>query len=135
MNQITLTGRPTEEPKITYSTGTEPVAHAVFNFAVPDMSMKRDEQGNYPTDFFRCTCWNKLAEVVEKHCHKGTKLLIVGRLKNNNYEKDGQKVYSNEIIVDSLEFLEVKKPKMQDSQEQEKIAADTEPAPKKESEN
>lgn len=135
MNQITLTGRPTEDPKVTYSTGTEPVAHAVFNFAVPDMSMKRDDQGSYPTDFFRCTYWNRLAEVVEKHCHKGTKLLIVGRPKNNNYEKDGQKVYSNEIIIDSLEFLEVKKPKMQDSHEQEKTAADTEPAPGQEAGN
>lgn len=139
MNQITLTGRLTEEPKITYSTGAEPVAHAVFNFAVPDMSMRRDEQGNYPTDFFRCTCWNKLAEIVEKHCNKGTKLLIVGRLKNNNYEKDGQKVYSNEILIDSLEFLEVKKPKMQDSQAQEttatESAADTEPAPETKSES
>ena len=135
MNQITLTGRPTEDPKVTYTAGTEPVAHAVFNFAVPDMSMKRDEQGGYPTDFFRCTCWNKLAEVVEKHCHKGMKLLIVGRLKNNNYEKDGQKVYSNEIIIDSLEFLEVKKSKMQDSQEKEKTAADTEPAPEQKAGN
>lgn len=109
MNQIILTGRLTEEPTITYSTGSEPVAHAVFNFAVPDMSMKRDEEGNYPTDFFRCTCWNRLAEVVEKHCKKGIKLLIVGRLKNNNYEKDGQKIYSNEILIESLEFLEAKK--------------------------
>lgn len=109
MNQIIFTGRPTEDPKVTYSAGSEPAAHAVFNFAVPDMSMRKDDQGNYPTDFFRCTCWNKLAEVVEKHCRKGTKLLIVGRLKNNNYEKDGQKVYSNEIVIDSLEFLEAKK--------------------------
>ncbi len=112
MNQIVLTGRLTEQPKVTYSAGAEPVAHAVFNFAAPDMSMKKDFQGNYPTDFFRCTCWNKLAEVVEKHCGKGTKMLLVGRLKNNNYEKDGQKIYSNEILVDSLEFLE---PKKQDS--------------------
>lgn len=109
MNQITITGRLTEEPKVTYSAGKEPIAHAAFNFAVPDMSMKRDEQGNYPTDFFRCSCWNKLAEIVEKHCVKGTKLLIVGRLKNNNYEKDGQKIYSNEILIDTLEFLECKK--------------------------
>ena len=97
------------------------------------MSMKRDEEGNYPTDFFRCTCWNKLAEIVEKHCNKGTKLLISGRLKNNNYEKDGQKVYSNEIVIDSLEFLEVRTVKTQDSQPQEspsvEPAADTEPAP------
>lgn len=109
MNQIILTGRPTEDPRVTYTTGSEPVAHAVFNFAVPDMSMRKDEQGNYPTDFFRCTCWGRLADVIEKHCKKGTKLLIVGRLKNNNYEKDGQKVYSNETVIDSLEFLEVKK--------------------------
>lgn len=109
MNQIILTGRLTEEPKITYGTGSEPVAHAVFNFAVPDMSMKRDTQGNYPSDFFRCSCWGKLAEIAAKHCSKGTKLLMVGKLKNNNYEKNGQKVYSNEIVIDSLEFLEAKK--------------------------
>lgn len=109
MNQIIITGRLTDEPKVTYSAGKEPVAHAIFNFAVPDMTMKRDEQGNYPTDFFRCSCWNKLAEIVEKHCSKGTKLLIVGKLKNNNYEKAGQKIYSNEILIDTLEFLETKK--------------------------
>ena len=109
MNRITLTGRLTEDPTVKYHMGTEPVAHAVFNFAVPDMSMKRDGQGNYPTDFFRCTCWNILAEIVEMHCSKGTKLLISGKLKNNNYEKNGQKIYSNEIVIDSLEFLETKK--------------------------
>lgn len=109
MNQITITGRLTEDPKVTYTSGKEPTAHSIFNFAVPDMSMRKDEQGNYPTDFFRCSCWGKLAEIVEKHCSKGTKLLIVGRLKNNNYEKNGQKIYSNEILIDSLEFLETKK--------------------------
>ena len=106
MNKIILTGRLTEDPTVKYRMGTEP---AIFNFAVPDMSMKRDEQGNYPTDFFRCTCWNILAEIVEMHCSKGTKLLISGKLKNNNYEKNGKKVYSNEIVIDSLEFLETKK--------------------------
>ena len=89
---------------------------------------------NYPTDFFRCTCWGKLAEIVEKHCSKGTKLLISGRLKNNNYEKDGQKVYSYEIVIDSLEFLESRTAKAQDSQPQETTAeestAETEPAQK-----
>ena len=107
MNHITVTGRLTEEPTVSYGTGNAPVAHAIFNFAVPDMSMRRDGQGNYPTDFFRC--WGKLAEVAEKHCGKGTKLLVTGKLKNNNYEKNGQKVYSNEIVIDSLEFLETKK--------------------------
>ena len=109
MNQINLVGSLTEEPRLAYRAGSEPVTHATFNFAVPDTSMKRDEQGNYPTDFFRCSCWNKLAEIVEKLCKKGTKLLITGRCKNNNYEKDGQKIYGTEIVIDSLEFLESKK--------------------------
>lgn len=109
MNQINFVGRLTDDPKVTYHTGNEPMAHATFNFAVPDTNMKRDEQGNYPTDFFRCSCWNKLAEIVEQNCSKGTKLLISGRCKNNNYEKDGRKIYSIEILVDSLEFLETKK--------------------------
>lgn len=108
MNQIIMTGRLTKDPNVTYSASADPVAHAIFNFAVPDMSMTRDKEGNYPTDFFRCTCWGRLAEVVEVHCVKGTKLLIVGKLKNNNYEKDGRMVYSNEILIESLEFLETK---------------------------
>ena len=94
--------------------------------------MKKDGEGNYPTDFLRCTCWGKLAEIVEKHCSKGTKLLLSGRLKNNNYEKDGQKVYSNEIVIDSLEFLEARASKTQDAQPQETTTteptAETEPA-------
>lgn len=109
MNQIIISGRLTSEPKVTYKTGKEPVALANFNFAVPDMTMKRDDQGNYPSDFFRCCCFGKLAEIVESYCFSGSKLLVIGKLKNNNYEKDGQKVYGNEIIIDSIEFLETKK--------------------------
>ena len=108
MNKIMLSGRLTEDPRITYSSGSAPSAHTVFNFAVPDMSGKRDAQGNYPTDFFRCTAWGNTASAVERHCCKGTKLLITGKLKNNNYEKNGQKIYSNEIVIESLEFLEPK---------------------------
>lgn len=91
MNKITLTGRLTEEPKVTYSAGAEPVARALFNFAVPDMSMKKDGEGNYPTDFFRCTCWGKLAEIVEKHCSKGTKLLLCGRLKTTTTRRTARR--------------------------------------------
>lgn len=110
MNKIIIVGRLTADPAVSYSSGREPVAHAVFNFAVPDITMRKNGSGNYPTDFFRCTAWDKLAEVIAKHCTRGTKLMAIGRLKNNNYEKDGQKVYSNEILIESLEFLETKKP-------------------------
>lgn len=108
MNKIMITGRLTEDPKVTYSDGSEPLAHAIFNFAVPDMTMKREGQGNYPTDFFRCVAFGKKAEIIEEHCKVGTKLLIVGKLKNNNYEKNKQKVYGNEIAIETIEFLETK---------------------------
>ena len=72
----------------------------------PDFLKQRDNPSAYaPMQI----CWNILAEIVEIHCSKGTKLLISGKLKNNNYEKNGKKVYSNEIVIDSLEFLETKK--------------------------
>lgn len=108
MNKIILSGRLTEDPKIMYGSGSPPLAHAVFNFAVPDMTGKKDQQGNYPSDFFRCTAWGNTASTVERHCCKGIRLLIAGKLKNNNYEKNGRKIYSNEIVIESLEFLEPK---------------------------
>lgn len=129
MNQINFVGRLTEDPQIAYRAGSEPVCHAVFNFAVPDTSMKRDEQGNYPADFFRCSCWNRLAETVEKHCRKGTKLLITGRCKNNNYEKNGQKIYGTEIVIDSLEFLESKKSKSEDGTDKYPCTGNTSDTP------
>lgn len=108
MNHIVLTGRVADEPRISYSADYDPVAHAAFSVAVPDRTRRKDESGNYPTDFFRCCCWGKIAEAIEMYCSKGTKLLIVGKLKNNNYEKNGQRFYSNEIVIESFEFMEAK---------------------------
>jgi single-strand DNA-binding protein len=50
-----------------------------------------------------------LSELINNYMGKGSKLLIKGKLKNNNYEKDGQKVYSNEIVVSEVEFIDLKK--------------------------
>lgn len=109
MNKVIFVGRICSDITTSYSSGKEPVARSLFGLAIPDMSMSRDKEGNYPTDFFQCVCFGKISENVEKYCEKGNKLLIEGRVKNNNYQKDGTTIYSTEIIVDSLEFLETKK--------------------------
>lgn len=109
MNQINLIGRISTDPITKYTVEKEPIAHSIFNFAVPDMSMKKDASGNYQTDYFSCSSWGKVAELIEQYCVKGMKFLITGRLKNNNYEKDGKKVYSNEVAIDTVEFLEPKR--------------------------
>lgn len=106
MNKVILMGRLTRDPEVRYSQGTSATAVARFSIAV-DRRFKRD--GEPDADFFNCTAFGKQAEFVEKYLHKGTKMVVVGRLQNDNYtNKDGQQVYSVRIMVDEMEFAESK---------------------------
>lgn len=102
MNRVILIGRLTKDPEIRTS-GNYTIAS--FGIAV-DRKFKRD--GEPEADFFNCTAFNKTAEFVEKYCKKGTKMVVEGRVQNDNYEKDGVKHYGVKIMVDSLEFAESK---------------------------
>ena len=66
------------------------------------------QEGQPDADFFDFVAFGKTAETIIKHTTKGTKLLIFGEVRNNNYEKDGVKHYSTQIVVDSFEFCENK---------------------------
>jgi len=107
MNKTIMMGRLTRDPEVRYTnTSNGSTAIASFSLAV-DRRFKRD--GEPDADFFNCTAFGKIAEVIEKHVVKGTKLLITGRIQNNNYtNKDGQKVYGVQILVDEMEFAESK---------------------------
>jgi single-strand DNA-binding protein len=102
MNRVILIGRLTKNPEIRTS-GNYTIAS--FSLAV-DRKFKRD--GEPEADFFNCTAFNKTAEFVEKYCKKGTKMVVEGRIQNDNYEKDGVRHYGVKIMVDSLEFAESK---------------------------
>ena len=102
MNRVILIGRLTKDPEIRTS-GNYTIAS--FSLAV-DRKFKRE--GEAEADFFNCTAFNKTAEFVEKYCKKGMKMVIEGRIQNDNYEKDGVKHYGVKIMVDSLEFAESK---------------------------
>ena len=103
MNCITLMGRLTRDPEI--RTGNNSTV-ARYTLAV-DRRFKRD--GDPDADFFNCTVFGKSAEFAEKYFKKGTKLLIRGRIQSDNYtNKDGDKVYSWQVIVDEQEFAESK---------------------------
>lgn len=106
MNKVILIGRLTRDPEIRYSQNDSSTAIATFSAAV-DRRFKRD--GEPDADFFDCTAFGKQAEFVERYLKKGTKMVIVGRLQNDNYtNKEGQKVYRTRIMVDELEFAESK---------------------------
>lgn len=106
MNKVILIGRLTRDPEIRYTQGENSMAVARFTLAV-DRRFKRDNQ---PTaDFISCICFRKTAEFVEKYCKKGTKLAVDGSWQTGSYtNKDGDKVYTNDCLVDNCEFAESK---------------------------
>lgn len=106
MNKVILMGRLTRDPEVRYSQGATQTAVARFSVAV-DRRFKRE--GEPDADFFNCTCFGRQAEFVERYLHKGTKVVLSGRVQNDNYtNKEGQMVYSVRIIVDEIEFAESK---------------------------
>lgn len=107
MNQIILMGRLTRDPEIRYSQGASPTAIASFGLAV-DRRYKRE--GGPTADFFNCAAFGKQAEFAERYLRKGVKILLTGRMENNDYtNRDGVKVHSYQVAVESMEFAESKK--------------------------
>lgn len=99
MNKVTLIGRLTKEPILRYTQGEETKAMVSFNIAVPKR-FKSDE-----ADFFNCVSFGKTAETIAKHFHKGKQIAIVGRLQTGSYEKNGQKHYTTDILVEEFYFI------------------------------
>ncbi|MFR3656773.1 MAG: single-stranded DNA-binding protein [Eisenbergiella sp.] len=103
MNKVILMGRLTRDPEVRNS-GDAAVAR--FSLAV-DRRFKKD--GEVTADFPNCVAFGKTAEFVEKYAHKGTKFVVEGRLQTGSYtNKDGQKVFTTDVIVDQIEFAESK---------------------------
>ncbi len=107
MNKVIMMGRLTRDPEVRYTQNANgQMAIARYSIAV-DRDRKRE--GEPDADFFNCTSFGKQAEFVEKYLKKGTKVVVVGRIQNNNYtNKDGQQVYSVQILVEEIEFAESK---------------------------
>lgn len=94
MNTVNLIGRLTKDIEVKYTGSQKAVAK--FTLAV---------NGINETDFIRCEAWEKNAENLGKYCHKGSQIGIVGRLKSGEYEKDGVKVYTQDVIVQRVFFI------------------------------
>ena len=106
MNHVVLIGRLVRDPEIRYSQGEKPMAVAKYTLAV-DRRYKRE---NEPTaDFIRCISFGKNAEFAEKYMSQGRKFAVEGSIQTGNYQnKDGQTVYTTDIIVNSQDFCDSK---------------------------
>ena len=105
MNRVILCGRLTKEPEVRYSqTASGSMAVARYTLAI-NRAFKKD--GEQAADFINCIAFGKNGEFAEKYLHKGTKIIVEGRWQTGNYtNKDGQKVYTNDCVVERHEFCE-----------------------------
>ena len=106
MNKVILMGRLVADPDVRYSQGENATAIARYRIAV-DRKYKRD--GEQTADFIGCVAFGKSGEFAEKYFRKGTKVLITGRIQTGSYtNRDGQKVYTTDVVVAEQEFAESK---------------------------
>ena len=106
MNKVILMGRLTRDPEIRYSQGERSTAVARYSLAV-NRTFKRD--GEPDADFINCVAFGRQAEFAEKYFHKGIRIVITGRIQTGSYtNKEGQRVYTTDIIADDQEFADSK---------------------------
>lgn len=106
MNKVIFMGRFTRDPEVGYSQGANPTAIARFSLAV-NRRFKRD--GEPEADFFNCTAFGKQAEFIERYLRKGVKVVVSGRIENDNYtNKEGQMVYAVKVVIEEIEPAESK---------------------------
>ena len=116
MNRVILLGRLTRDPDVRYSgNGTEGgMQIARFTLAVDRRRTGAD--GQREADFIGCVAFGRQAEFAEKYLHQGSKIAITGRIQTGSYSnKDGQKIYTTDVVVEDVEFAESKSASGQNS--------------------
>ena len=122
MNKAIIMGRLVREPDIRYSQNDNSTAVAKYTLAV-DRRIKN--AGEQTADFISVVAFGKAAEFADKYLRKGTKVLVTGRIQTGSYiNKDGQKIYTTDVIAEEQEFAESKNAAQQNSD-----MPQTQPAP------
>lgn len=107
MNKVIIMGRLARDPEVHYTQGENPTAIARYTLAVDRRVKKEGEQS---ADFIGVVAFGRAAEFIEKYCHRGVKLLVTGRIQTGSYtNRDGNKVYTTDVIAEDQEFCESKK--------------------------
>lgn len=108
MNRVVIVGRLTRDPDVRYTQGDNSMVIARYTLAVDRHRTKN--QNEQQADFISCVAFGKGGEFAEKYLRKGTKLVVSGRIQTGSYtNKDGQKVYTTDVVVEEQEFAESKK--------------------------
>lgn len=124
MNKFIGMGRLTKDPSITYTQGEEAMCIARYTLAIDRRGRRNDNEQS--ADFIPCVAFKNNAEFAEKYLRQGTKIAVEGHIQTGSYtNKDGQKVYTTDVVIESQEFAESKSTSSNDS------SAPSRPAPAK----
>lgn len=108
LNRVILMGRLTRDPEVRYSQNADG-SMAVASFTLAVNRRKSSESEQQTADFIRCVAFRNRAEFAEKYLRQGTKVVIQGSIRTGNYtNKDGQKIYTTDVVIDDIEFAESK---------------------------
>ena len=109
MNRVILMGRLTRDPEVRYTQGNEPMAVARYTLAV-DRRVRRQDGNEQTADFINIVAFRKAGEFAEKYFRQGMRVLVAGRIQTGSYtNKDGQRIYTTDVIVDEQEFADAKR--------------------------
>ena len=109
MNKVILMGRLTRDPEVRYSQGENATAVARYTLAVDRRQSRNNQNGEQTADFIQCVAFARSGEFAEKYFRKGMKVVVTGRIQTGSYtNKDGQKVYTTDVVVEDQEFAESK---------------------------
>ena len=109
MNKVILMGRLTRDPEVRYSQAAEPLAIARYTLAVDRRGRKSQGGDEQTADFIQCVAFGKNGEFAEKYLKQGVKIAVSGRIQTGSYtNKDGNRVYTTEVVVEESEFAESK---------------------------
>ena len=118
MNKVILMGRLTRDPEVRYSQGEQATAIARYTLAVDRRGKATD--GEQSADFINCVAFGRSGEFAEKYFHKGTKVAVAGRIQTGSYtNRDNQKVYTTDVIVDKVHFTGEKKAAAEESEDRD----------------
>lgn len=127
MNKVILMGRLTRDPEVRYTAGENALAIARYTLAV-DRRFRRD--GEATADFISCVVFGRGAEFAEKYLRQGIKIAVSGRIQTGSYtNREGQKVYTTEVVVEDQEFAESKSASDNYAASQPRQSAAPAPAP------
>jgi single-strand DNA-binding protein len=121
-NRVILVGNVGKDPELRYTTSGVPVA--TFSLATTEFWRDKDGAQQERTDWHSLVAWRKIAEIVQEYVHRGSRLLVEGRLQTRSYEKNGEKRFVTEIIADNIVLLDSRDQRDQREQRVEKIRAD-----------